>query len=142
MDVDNLGAAAVVLDSAGRVLLVKHTYGRLNWELPGGRAHDQESAEETALRELFEETGMTALASRLTGIYYEPEIDMHHFVFVCRATGSNEPKPADTEISECAYWPIEALPRPISDFTIRRIEDALNQTPISLVIVPIRHWLE
>jgi len=28
-----LGAAAVILDTQGRVLLVKHTYGPLNWEL-------------------------------------------------------------------------------------------------------------
>lgn len=32
----NVGAAAFIVDGEGRVLLVKHTYGRLNWELPGG----------------------------------------------------------------------------------------------------------
>lgn len=31
-----LGAAAAVFDDRGRVLLVKHSYGPLNWELPGG----------------------------------------------------------------------------------------------------------
>src|SRR5688500_810850 len=35
-----LGAAAVILDTLGRVLLVKHTYGPLNWELPGGGAEE------------------------------------------------------------------------------------------------------
>jgi len=29
-----LEAAAVILDTQGRVLLVKHTYRPLNWELP------------------------------------------------------------------------------------------------------------
>jgi hypothetical protein len=28
---DRIGAAAVVLDDSRRVLLVRHTYGRLNW---------------------------------------------------------------------------------------------------------------
>lgn len=42
-----IGAAAVIVDDGGRVLLVKHSYGRLNWELPGGGAEVNESAEES-----------------------------------------------------------------------------------------------
>jgi 8-oxo-dGTP diphosphatase len=45
-----IGAAAVILDSEERVLLVKHSYGKNNWDLPGGKAEDNESAEETAKR--------------------------------------------------------------------------------------------
>ena len=30
----NLGAAAAIFDEHGRVLLVKQSYGRMNWELP------------------------------------------------------------------------------------------------------------
>ena len=31
-----LGAAAAIFDEHEQVLLVKQSYGRLNWELPGG----------------------------------------------------------------------------------------------------------
>lgn len=31
------GAAAVIVDSDGKILLVKHSYGKNNWELPGGK---------------------------------------------------------------------------------------------------------
>ncbi|MEA2673920.1 MAG: hypothetical protein QOI92_1112, partial [Chloroflexota bacterium] len=31
-----VGAACAIFDDQGRVLLVHHTYGRLNWEIPGG----------------------------------------------------------------------------------------------------------
>src|SRR5262245_13725409 len=53
-----LGAACVIVDAAGRVLLVHHTYGALNWEIPGGLVDAGESPDDAAIRELREETGM------------------------------------------------------------------------------------
>ncbi|WP_073736226.1 class I SAM-dependent methyltransferase [Streptomyces sp. CB02488] len=52
------GAAAVVTDAAGRVLLGRSAKGM--WELPGGRIEAGESAQAAAVRELAEETGLTA----------------------------------------------------------------------------------
>ncbi len=138
-----LGAAAVILDGERRVLLVRHTYGRFNWELPGGAAERDESIVQTALREVCEETGLKVTARHTTGIYYEPEIDMLHFVFLCEvAAGTLDPRPAGWEISECAFWPPDDLPRPISDFTVRRIQDALSGTTFPLPqTVEKRKWL-
>jgi 8-oxo-dGTP diphosphatase len=137
-----VGAAAVILDGDRHVLLVHHTYGRLNWELPGGASEPGESITETVVREVREETGLTALPERVTGIYYDSEHDAHHLAFRCRVEGDAEPTPSSAEISECAYWPLAALPRPISDFTVQRIEDALgapaNGVPVS---IPPRTWI-
>ncbi|MFF1602436.1 methyltransferase, FxLD system [Streptomyces mirabilis] len=55
------GAVAVVTDEAGRVLLGRSTRGM--WELPGGKTSGPESFEQAAVRELAEETGLTAAAS-------------------------------------------------------------------------------
>jgi len=139
-----MGAAVVILDERGRVLLVKHTYGRLNWELPGGISEPGESVVETALREVGEETGLQAVAHGLAAIYYDRDRDVHQFLFRCRVDGESRPVPSSPEISECAYWPPDALPRPISDFTIRRIEDALLEAPQELlpISIPPRTWLE
>jgi len=53
--------SAVVLDAAGRALLLFHA--RLGiWVQPGGHAESGESAEEAALREAREETGLGDLA--------------------------------------------------------------------------------
>lgn len=126
------------------MLLVKHDYGRFNWELPGGYAERDESLEQTAVREVLEETGLSVRADRLSGLYYEEHIDMHHTVFVCSQTDVlAQPTPGASEISECGYWSVDALPRPISSFTIARIQDALQTTrSISLTKVGEREWFE
>jgi ADP-ribose pyrophosphatase YjhB (NUDIX family) len=138
-----MGAACAIFRDDGHVLLVRHTYGHYNWELPGGRSEHGESPEETALRELREETGVEGEIERLTGVYYEPTHKLGpflHFVFRCRQVDSTVPAPSSTEISEAAYWPIDDLPRPISDFTDRRIADALSGGPPPVARVPRRTW--
>lgn len=138
-----LGAAAVIFNKDGQVLLVKHNYGRLNWELPGGGAEDRESIVETALREVREETGLQVAARQTTGIYYEAQDDMLHFVFLCQPLDADAlPQANPDEITECAYWSPDALPRPISDFTVRRIQDAVTGPGMPLpAMIPPRQWL-
>ncbi|MGH2498971.1 MAG: NUDIX domain-containing protein [Candidatus Limnocylindria bacterium] len=141
-----LGAAAVVIDRAGRVLLVHHTYGPLNWELPGGGAEPGESAAAAVAREVLEETGLRVEIESLAGVYWEPSwgfgAGMHHFVFRCQRMDDAAPRADAKEVSECAFWPVDALPRPISDFTVRRIEDALAGGLATVVSVGERRWLE
>jgi 8-oxo-dGTP diphosphatase len=142
--VRRLGAAAVILDQQDRVLLVRHTYGHFNWEIPGGASEPGESVMDTALREVREEVGVDAVPDRMTGLYYEAEQDAHHFVFRCHLAENAAPAPSSEEISACDYWAVDALPRPISDFTVRRIHDALDRRrpPLPPIAVPPRSWLE
>jgi 8-oxo-dGTP pyrophosphatase MutT (NUDIX family) len=139
-----LGSAAAIFDARKRILLVKQTYGRLNWELPGGLADGHESPIETVVREVHEEIGLEVEVKSLAAWYYEPAEDLVHFVFRC------DPRPLGTvpsadmaEISEWGYWPVTDLPGPISDFTIRRIHDSTsgNNVPMPAIVGP-RQWLE
>lgn len=91
-------------------MLVKHNYGPLNWELPGGGAEANETIVETALRETREETGLQVTAQHICGIYAIEENDSLHFVFLCHRTDTAAPAAQAAEISECAYWSVEALP--------------------------------
>jgi 8-oxo-dGTP pyrophosphatase MutT (NUDIX family) len=139
-----IGAAGVILDADGGVLLVKQTYGRLNWELPGGAAEAGEAPDDTVQREVREETGLAVAVLHMTGYYFDTTADFLHFVFRCEVSDRDAIPRADlTEVSECRYWPCSALPRPISDFTVRRIEDAVAGVKFGLPSrVGPRVWLE
>jgi len=91
-----------------------------------------------------EETGFDVSVLHLTGYYHDAEADFLHFVFLCEVrTRDAAPRPDLAEVSECRYWPRSALPRPISDFTIRRIEDAIAGVEFRLPShVGPRVWLE
>ena len=135
-----LGAATVVVDPRGHLLLVKHAYGEGNWELPGGGGEQGESVEETARREAREEVGIELDDVSLTGVYWEPSADFHHFAFRARTAGT--PRVADrNEISEVGWFSRDALPRPMSDFTLRRINDAFGGAPPSVAVIRERIWL-
>lgn len=134
-----LGAASVIYDDHGRILLVKHGYGELNWELPGGGGAAHESAEETARREAREEVDLELHIDRLTGVYWEPETSTHHFVFRARPDG--EARVHDrSEITQIGWFEPSDLPRPHSDFTERRIADAMSGAPPGVHTIGPRVW--
>lgn len=138
-----IGAAAVIVNEQGHVLLVKHSYGKNNWDLPGGKGEEQESAQQTAMREVFEEVGINIEIGALTGVYYEAQYDMHHFVFLANNGADQMPVPSSPEILECGYFAPDHLPRPISDFTCNRIAAALNHDRAGLFhSIGPRVWYE
>jgi len=54
----------VVLRNDGRVLLVRHTYGDRDWDLPGGTANRNEDPADTVVREMREELGVSPMTLR------------------------------------------------------------------------------
>jgi 8-oxo-dGTP diphosphatase len=67
-------AGAIVLDGAGRLLLIRRGRepGRGLWSLPGGRCEPGEDAAAAAVRETHEETGLEVTAGRLVGRVERP----------------------------------------------------------------------
>ena len=109
------GTMVAVLD-AGRVLLVRHTYGdRRRWELPGGWMHPSESPDAAARREVVEELGSSVERSDGSGLL-EGDWDFKHehlSWFVCDwpgGRGTYDP----VEIAEVAWFPLSALPDHLS----------------------------
>jgi 8-oxo-dGTP diphosphatase len=66
-----LGAYAVVIDGT-RILLTRISpagYPAGTWTLPGGGVDHGESPHDAVVRELYEETGLRALSSRLVDVH-------------------------------------------------------------------------
>lgn len=59
-----------IVRKKNQVLFVRHIYGRANGKLlfPGGFCHKNELPEETAVREVYEETSIIAEVKRMAGI--------------------------------------------------------------------------
>ena len=67
------GCCAVIFDDTRqKVLLTRRTDNGM-WCLPGGGMDPGESAEETCVREVYEETGLQVQVVRLIGVYTSPD---------------------------------------------------------------------
>ncbi|GGR79315.1 NUDIX hydrolase [Streptomyces nojiriensis] len=64
-------ASAIVVDGEGRVLLQRRTDNEM-WALPGGKMELGESIGDCAVRETFEETGITVEIAGIVGTYTNP----------------------------------------------------------------------
>ena len=63
------GSIVFILNAAGEVLMQQRAYPHGKWGLPGGLMELGESTEETARREILEETGLSLGALTLFGVY-------------------------------------------------------------------------
>ena len=86
-----LVAAVALVDADGRVLLAQRPEGKSMaglWEFPGGKVEPGESPEETLIRELHEELGITVKAACLAPLTFasHPYDDFHLLMplWICR----------------------------------------------------------
>lgn len=127
------GVRAIVLDAAGRVALVRHTYLH-GWYLPGGGVKKGESAVAALRRELAEEVAITDFGiDRVLGVYHArgEHKDDHVVVYVVHVPegADRSMRGADVlEIAEAAWFPLDNLPDDTSPATRRRLADLQSGT--------------
>jgi 8-oxo-dGTP diphosphatase len=102
-----LAADCVVLDTRGRVLLIRRKFppfeGR--YALPGGFVEIGETVEEAARRELAEETGVKAGKLRLLGVYSDPRRDPRgHTCSVVFLVSTPRARPKAGDDAAAADW--------------------------------------
>lgn len=99
---------AIVLQCQ-QVLLVQRDQPRF-WELPGGGMAPGETAVETVVREVQEETGVRVEIVELLGWYERTGFRAHRSpVYVCRPY-SGQPQAQDGDTRQVQYFPLHALP--------------------------------
>ncbi|MCC7492083.1 MAG: NUDIX hydrolase [Fimbriimonadaceae bacterium] len=103
----------VVRPADGAVLLVRMAYGPANGRLmmPGGHADDGELLEQTAVREVAEETGVTAHVDRLLLVrqrLLESQPNLY-FVFLMTPPAEVVLRPQLGEVHEARWVPREEL---------------------------------
>jgi ADP-ribose pyrophosphatase YjhB (NUDIX family) len=128
-----LGARAMVIDGAGRVFLIKHTYVA-GWHLPGGGVETGETLLEALTRELAEEGNIQlGAAPQLYAVYFNRRSSRrdHVALFIVRDFRQDgDPKP-NHEIAEHAFFPIDALPEDASRATRARVAEVFGGAAVS-----------
>jgi len=104
-----IGALAIVLRE-GRLLLIERGFEPHlgHWSLPGGVIDDGESAEEAAVRETLEETGLVVEVVRELGVVTGPITGKGHGVFLCSAVGG-ELRVCPPEVTDVRWVPYGEL---------------------------------
>jgi len=107
--------AELILHYKNEVLLVRHTYGKNLWRLPGGGVKAKESPQTAAIREAQEELGISLKKVVELGTTVFTDQFKHDTVWFFEAATSNKHFESDqVEIKESGWFPIDELPQPLS----------------------------
>ncbi|MGP3951823.1 NUDIX hydrolase [Streptomyces sp. 7N604] len=127
------GISAAIVVHEGRVLMVRRRVkeGQLSWQFPAGEIEPGESAEEAAVREAGEETGLTVSAVKLLGERVHPKTQRLMSYTACEVV-SGTAYVADTEelaeLAWCAHSEIpEYVPYGLYEPVQAYLDEALHQ---------------
>ncbi len=104
--------AVCLVHDDGRVLLIQRTKGNFSglWSLPGGKIEHGEHPHEAAVRELREETGISARFEELAAtvsehIYERGRLVAHFLLFLCRVSAPGA-QPRTFQEGEARWFPL------------------------------------
>lgn len=116
-----LGVSMIARDEAGRVLLIRQSYGSRAWSLPGGGIRSGEDPARAAVREFTEELGCPVTAVQPLAIRDEALHGATNRVHLFTARLAGEPHPDGREVVEAQLFPLDALPPDLG----RRVKERL-----------------
>jgi 8-oxo-dGTP diphosphatase len=97
--------AAAVIVNDGQVLLIRRrvSEGELSWQFPAGQVEAGESAEDAAVRETLEETGLTVRAAGRLGERVHPNTGRTMLYVACDVVDGAASVVDEEEIAEVAW---------------------------------------
>jgi 8-oxo-dGTP diphosphatase len=99
------GISAAIIVKDGKVLMVRRAVkeGKLSWQFPAGAIESGEVAEDAAVRETQEETGLAVKALRLLGERVHPNTGRLMSYTACEVV-EGEARVADAEELDAVAW--------------------------------------
>lgn len=118
-------AGAVVIDTQGRVLLLKHVFrAGSGWGIPGGFIERGEQPEDAIRRELREEIGLELEEAELAFVRTLKQPSQVEIIFRCRPRGTTGAH--SLEIKHAEWYALAALPEALGRDQRALIERALK----------------
>ncbi|MCP4428600.1 MAG: NUDIX domain-containing protein [Chloroflexi bacterium] len=118
-----VGVALAAFDERDRILLLRHVFHpSAPWGLPGGWLNRYEAPDAGVLRELKEETGLTAVLK--SPILIENQTHPPHIGIIYLGRIQPGDLKLSAEIIEAAWFQTDNLPGPLLPFTKHAIEVA------------------
>lgn len=104
------GISAAIIVQDGRVLMVRRriSEGELMWQFPAGGIEAGESAEEAAVRETLEETGLEVKAIRLIGHLARHPKSGREMFYTAAEVVAGEAHVADADELAAVAWVMHA----------------------------------
>jgi 8-oxo-dGTP diphosphatase len=104
-----IGALAVVLQKRSILMIERGVEPHLGyWSLPGGVIDEGESAEEAAVRETLEETGLEVAVVLGLGVVTGPFTGRGHGVYLCSVVGG-ELRAYPPEVTDVRWVPYDGV---------------------------------
>ena len=129
---------AIIKD--GQILLTKREDFEV-WCLPGGMVESGEPLTHAALREVFEETGLTIQLEKMVRINTRTRPGGGQYIVTFRAAPtSDQLRPDPREVVDIKYFDFDALPEAIFLDDRSAIMDAINGVGGSAVVTTQIDW--
>lgn len=105
----------VIIEVGGRIVLIRRKYPPPGWAIPGGFIDAGETAQDAAVREALEETGLRVTLTALLGVYSDPMRDARKHTISTVYIGMAEGLPSGgDDAAEARLFSEDNLPTPLA----------------------------
>lgn len=108
-----IGVTGVIFNENQEVLLVKHSYRRVMWSLPGGYLKSSEHPKKGLQREIFEETNLKVFIEKIVKTSHDKKSARLDMCYVGILKSGKFKK--SHEVTDLGFFPINKLPKLIND---------------------------
>ena len=123
------GISAAIIVREGLVLMVRRAVkeGELMWQFPAGGIEPGEGAEEAAVRETLEETGLTVKAVKLIGERVHPKTGRQMSYTACEVVDGEAHVADDEELDAIAWISLAEIPEYVPYGLFEPVQEYLNE---------------